>query len=295
MLLPTATNTATPTLTATASPTITLSATITDTPTTTPSLTITPAPTIPETLTPTSAPTVTPRPPLPPTFSYGKSVQGRDLLARTFGSGQHMIMVVGGIHTGYEANTVTLVNELVSHFERAPGDVLPGVTLVLIPLANPDGLQQGRDAAGRFNANGVDLNRNWDCEWSPDAVWQHRNVDPGSEPFSEPESIALAALIYQMRPSAVLFYHAAARGVFAGSCDGTTYSEEMAAILGEATGYPYGSEFDKYAVTGAEANWVDSLGIPSADVELATTTESEFIRNLNGIRALQCWLTGTTC
>ena len=37
---------------------------------------------------------------------------------------------------------------------------------------------------------------------------------------------------------------------------------------------------------------VDSLGIPSAAVELATNTSLEFNRNLNGVMALQCWLLG---
>jgi len=67
----------------------------------------------------------------------------------------------------------------------------------------------------------------------------------------------------------------------------------MAAVLGNATGYSYGMPFTDYTVTGAAPNWVDRLGIPAADVELATADFTEFERNWRGIMALQCWLVGT--
>jgi hypothetical protein len=291
MVLPSVTPTWTATLTF--APTIMPSATVTPsaTITTTSTLTVTPTsqtPTLTRTATPTA--TSTPRPPLPADFTYGKSVAGRDLLARSFGQGSHLVMLVGGIHTGYEANTVDLVNELSAHFSHSPQDVLPDVMLVLVPVANPDGYAVGRTPTGRFNARRVDLNRNWACDWSPDAVWQHHEVDPGSEPFSEPEAIALAALIYDLHPSVVLFYHAAANGIFAGDCNGGSISETMSAVLGEATGYPYGQPFTEYDVTGTAASWVDGLGIPAADVELTTTQATDFKRNLAGVMALQRWL-----
>lgn len=264
----------------------------TTTPSATPSVTphATNALTATVTASPISAPVLPTRVPLPSAFAYGRSVEGRDLLAYAYGSGPHLLLLVGGIHGGFEANTVRLLDELAAHFERTPADVLPGIVLLLIPSANPDALERGETAAGRFNANGVDLNRNWGCDWSPEAVWRERKVNPGAEPFSEPETLALAALINDLQPSAVLFYHAAARGVFAGDCNNTSHSQAMAAVLGRATGYPYDQPFDKYTVSGTEANWVDGLGIPSADVELATTDETEFTRNLNGILAVQRWL-----
>ena len=89
-----------------------------------------------------------------------------------------------------------------------------------------------------------------------------------------------------------MFYHSAARGVFAGGCDGDHGSQALAAVLGEAANYPYGEEFTAYPVSGTEANWVDGQGIPSVDVELTTTQSSEFTRNLNGVMAVQCWLVG---
>jgi hypothetical protein len=279
---------ATPTLTLSA--TVTASATITDTPTP-----VTPTPTTPPTLTPSSTPSPLPtRLPveLPARFVFGQSVQGRDLLARVFGQGDTVLMLVGGIHTGPELNTVTLVEELITHFEAHPADVLPGMALVLIPALNVDGAELGRVNRGRLNANNVDLNRNWACGWQPVAYFRSGEVDPGARPFSEPESAALAGLINDLRPAAVLFYHSAANGVFAGRCSSAGHSQQMAAVLGAATGYPYDAEFSDYPVSGTAPNWVDGLGIPAADVELATASATEFDRNLRGVLALQCWLLG---
>lgn len=226
------------------------------------------------------------------TFVIGQSVQGRDILAWRFGSGERILLLVGGIHAGFEANTVMLVNELIAHFSSTPADVLPGVSIVLLPVANPDGLVLGRQANGRFNANEVDLNRNWGCEWETEAYWRNQRVNPGATPFSEPETLAIAEWIRTNHPRGVVFYHAAARGVFAGNCRGDHGSAAFAAVLGEAIGYPYGEAWSAYPVSGTAATWVDGLGIPAVDLELSSTRETEFLPNLRGIIAVQCWLIG---
>lgn len=225
-------------------------------------------------------------------FVVGQSAQGRDITGWTFGDGPRVLLIVGGIHTGFESNTVMLVNELVAHFQATPASVLPGMRLILIPVANPDGLVVGRQAAGRFNANGVDLNRNWGCEWSEDAYWQDQRVDPGARAFSEPETQALARLIRETQPAAAIFYHSAADGIFSGDCPDGGVSDELARVLGEASGYSYGRPFSAYRVTGTAASWVDGQGIPAVDLELTGTRDTEFVRNLRAIQAAQCWITG---
>lgn len=223
------------------------------------------------------------------TFQVGVSVEGRDIWGWRLGSGTTSILLVGGVHTGFESNTVMLLNELITHYESTPADILPGITLVLIPVLNPDGLLRGRTAEGRFNGNNVDLNRNWGCEWSAEAYWQTRRVNPGQRAFSEPETQALGQLIRDLRPAAAIFYHSAASGVFSGDCEGGRVSDELAAVIGEAAGYTYGQPFTAYRVTGTAASWVDGQGIPAVDLELSTTRETEFIRNLRAIQAVQQW------
>ena len=230
----------------------------------------------------------------PDAIMVGRSAGGRAIWARRFGAGERIIVLVGGMHGGWEANTVALVSELIAYFEAHPGDVLPGVSLLLIPAANPDGLPYGREPQGRFNANGVDLNRNWSCGWSASAVWRDQPVNPGATAFSEPETRAIAAFIGQVRPAVALFYHSAANGVFAGNCGerggATVDSWVMAGVYGEAAGYSYGQAFSAYPVTGTAASWADGQGVASADVELRSWTDSEFDANLRGVMALQAWV-----
>jgi hypothetical protein len=228
-----------------------------------------------------------------PRLVVGYSVEGREISARQFGTGNRVVLLVGGMHGGWEANTVALVNELITHFENNPGDVLPGIRLILIPVINPDGLVRGRTPEGRFNTNGVDLNRNWGCDWSPDAFWRDNRVNAGPSSLSEPETQWFAAFVQQTKPVVALFYHSAAGGVYEGACNGDHGSAAMSAVLGEATGYSYGEAFSAYPVSGTAANWADGLGIAAADVELATWTESEFEVNLRGVMAVQRWLLGT--
>lgn len=137
----------------------------------------------------------------------GKSVQGRDIAAYHFGDGEKEVVFVGGMHGGYSWNTTLLAYELMDHLEKNPGAIPAGVKATVIPVLNPDGLAlvagktEGFTKAdvstsettrtnGRFNANNVDLNRNFDCDWKVSGTWQNRAVSGGSAPFSEPESQA---------------------------------------------------------------------------------------------------------
>lgn len=246
-------------------------------------------PTLVPTATLTASPTVTlvasaTATPLPAQFSFGKSAGGRDLLAYRIGTGATVLMLVGGVHMGYEANTARLLNEVITHYQAV--GVSDGMSLLIIPTLNADGVGRDGQLAGRFNGNGVDLNRNWGCGWAEEAYFREGRVNAGSAPFSEPETQALGALIQQLRPQAVLFYHAAARGVFAGDCGGGGVSQALAQAYSEASGYPYGEAFTAYPVSGTAPSWVDSLGIASADVELASTDSTEFTRNLRAIERL---------
>ena len=266
-------------------------------PTAPPRQIITPTGTIP--------PTFTPAPPTPtliiPTAALveglslgdilvGYSYEGRPLVARRFGEGSQVLLLVGGMHGGWEANTVALMQQLIDHFTNAPQDIPSGTALVIAPLVNPDGYQLGRVARGRFNGAGVDLNRNWSCDWSPDAYWRQQRVDAGDAPLSEPETQALSDFILQLRPAGALFFHSAANGVFAGECDGDHGSQALSQAFGESAGYPHGSPFTAYPVTGTAASWADGEGIPAADVELRSSTDSEYERNLRGVLGLLEWL-----
>jgi hypothetical protein len=66
----------------------------------------------------------------------------------------------------------------------------------------------------------------------------------------------------------------------------------MSAVYGAAAGYSFGQPFSAYPVTGTAAAWADGQGIAAADVELYTSTDAEFARNLRGLMALMAWASG---
>ncbi len=226
----------------------------------------------------------------------GLSVEGRPIAARLLGEGAstrvsgQTIVLVGAIHGGWEANTAGLMNDLIAYYEKSPAEIAPGIALVLVPVANPDGLALGRDLAGRSNANGVDLNRNWACNWSAEAAWLDRDLDAGQMPFSEPESAALADYLLLNPPAAVIFYHSPGGGVYPGRCGrdhGSGALAEQYAVGTGATLYAAGTHEDR---TGSAADWVDGQGIPGLTVELEGWTETDLDRQIGGLRAVQCAL-----
>lgn len=286
-----------PSLTPTLHPSITPSPTATFT--ASPTITNTPSPLPPTetaTASPSPSPTLLPAPavtatPLPEAFIFGRSAGNRDLIAYRFGTGSRVIMLVGGIHAGFESNTSQLMEEMRQYFANNSQMIETGVTFLIVPALNPDGATIGRNLQGRFNGNGVDLNRNWGCGWQEEAFFREMTVNAGERAFSEAETRALGSLIQRVMPAAVLFYHAAANGVYAGACeDRRSVSDDLAAFYGEVSGYPFGESFSAYVVTGTAPAWVDSLGIPSLDVELATSDTTEFNRNLEAVLALQNWV-----
>ncbi|MCA9999201.1 MAG: hypothetical protein KDE56_25730 [Anaerolineales bacterium] len=293
---------------ATIPPTSTLWLTPTATPPATPSAT----PTATPTLSPTTAVfgTIT---------TLGYSAGGRPIQAYQFNSGPDKIVLVGGMHGGYEWNTIVLAYEAIDFFLANPELVPDTVTLFIIPAVNPDGQfrvvgKNGRFAPlpaptetatapaeatappaeptpntlpGRFNDNGVDLNRNWDCLWQPTAQLRDRAVDPGSHPFSEPETIALRDFFLAQQPKAVVFWHSVANGAYAASCP-ELYppSFALATLYGNAARYPINEAFTSYPISGDASDWLASQNIPAITIELRTAYRTDWAQNQAGILAL---------
>ena len=266
------------TLPSTASPTAVQTATPTAVPTRTPTPSPTPSPT----------PTVTS---LPTSQVIGYSVEERPITAYRFGSGSYQVALIGDIHGGYEANTHELLLELQAHFEAHTEDVPPTVTLWLIPAANPDGLAQDR----RFNAHGVDLNRNADTDldgcagndWQPDTFTsdgQYRGAG-GDYPFSEPETRALRDFLSQAH--VVVSYHSYAGAIFPGGCGIHAPTLRLAEALAQSTGYDLPTEgWIAYPTTGGLTDYLADLGVAAAEVELTDRRHTEFERNLRGVLAV---------
>ena len=223
---------------------------------------------------------------LPSETVLGQSTEGRDIIAYHIGSGEKEVVVVGGIHGGYSPNTTALVEELRAQYEimGAPN----GTRLTFIPLLNPDGAMRGDGAKGRFNANNVDINRNFDCEWSETGTWRSQEVSGGDAPFSEPESVAVRDYLLTHNITAVVVYYSSAGEVFASSCSGQTVPATIVLMntYADASGYTAKEVFDYYAVTGDMTNWLAKEGVPAISVLLTDHVETEFQKNLRGLTAI---------
>ena len=231
----------------------------------------------------------------------GTSANGYPIESFIFGDGPLNVVVIGGIHGGYEWNSVLLAYRFLDYFGGRLATVPQGVQLHIIPAGNPDGVVavtgttgpfppaaiSGNTFAGRTNGRGVDLNRNWGCDWSAEAQWREEAVSAGDAPFSEPETRALRDYVSQDGVAVVIWLHSAAGLVIPGGCQDVLHppSEAAAALYGEAAGYPVG-DFTAYPINGDASNWLAQQDIASFTVELSDHQNVEMDRNLRGLLAL---------
>jgi hypothetical protein len=242
--------------------------------------------------------------PVPVRSVVGTSVEGRAIEAYTYGTGTTHLLFVGGVHGGYEWNSVLLAYTYLDHLHGASTTLPDNVRITVIPALNPDGLfrvigKEGRFTLadvpetvpvvglGRVNARGVDLNRNFDCKWQPEAVWRGNKVGAGTAPFSEPEALALKQYVAAHAPDAVIFWHSKSNAVYASECENGILpaTRTLMNTYAQAAGYPTVDVFDAYPVTGDAEGWLASIGIPAVTVELSTHETIEWEKNLAGIQA----------
>jgi hypothetical protein len=235
----------------------------------------------------------------------GTSVEGNNITAYHFGAGEDELLFAGGIHGGYEWNTVLVAYELMDYLKANSAIIPANVKVTVIPVLNPDGLKKVVGTterfspadvsvssetviAGRFNANNVDLNRNFDCDWQASGKWQTKTVSGGSAAFSEPESQAIKNYVDTNKPTAVVVWYSAAGGVFASNCHNGVSAETNAITkkFADVSGYPAYQSFDFYAITGDMVNWLAKNNIPAISVLLTNHTDTEWAKNKAGIDAL---------
>lgn len=234
----------------------------------------------------------------------GLSVEGREIEAHTYGNGEKHLAFVGGIHGGYEWNSVILAYQFMDYLDANLQAIPENLTVTVIPSANPDGVYkilgiEGRftiadvptdesTVPGRFNTNEVDLNRNFDCKWQPESTWRSNPVSAGTQPFSEPEVRAIRSFVLENDPAAVIFWHSQSNAVYASECEAGILPETLDIMnaYSRASGYQAIESFDHYEVTGDAEGWLASINIPAITVELQTHETIEWERNLAGIKAL---------
>ena len=156
----------------------------------------------------------------------GRSVEGRAIVFREEGRGDSTVLVLGSMH-GDEAAGGTVVVRLAEAFAAGASDPVQR-RIVFVPVVNPDGVERGT----RWNAHGVDINRNF-----PTANWENGErkgiARHGTEPASEPETKLVMSLIDRFKPCLIITLHAALHVV---NYDGP--GKEIAERIGALNGYP---------------------------------------------------------
>lgn len=179
----------------------------------------------------------------------GRSVEDRPINGHVFGSGNDSILIMATIHGNEWAGTPLLMR-LADHLATHP-ELVRGRRVVLIPVVNPDGY----DRRLRYNANRIDLNRNFPAGNRSN---NHRN---GKRALSEPESRAIHEAIQRYRPDRIVSIHQPV-----GCLDYDGPASALARAMADASGMKVRRLGTRPGSLGSYAG--NTLGIPTITLEL---------------------------
>ncbi len=231
-------------------------------------------------------------------FSIGESISKQKIECYQIGNGSIKILYTFCIH-GNETGTVKLAHHFLN-WAHNHTDKLNDYSLYILPCLNPDGFHQARKnpdyfnggKIGRFNANNVDLNRNFDTpSFKQKSIWSFgKNYTENVEVFcgnhgnSEPEIKALVELIKNKKIQILFMFHNAGNDVMGNK---NKLSQKLSKIYSKKTGFRHMSDED-WAVlkqTGTAKEWCDLHDIAYIEVEGSTRWGSDWKKQKRAIEA----------
>lgn len=215
-------------------------------------------------------------------FSAGESVQKRELSVLKVGNGRKKIFINASHHPREYMGTILTLNQVQNILEAYASDktiddckiknLLDNeVSFYFMPLVNPDGVQICVNGAPSyyFNANKVDLNHNYDADWTKNIT---NTYSTGTSPFSEPETQAVKALCENIEFELSIAYHAAGDVIYwYYGQQGSAKTRDMiyANLLKSTTGYSLVSSNNYKSSTSGFKDWcIQKLQIPSFTIEI---------------------------
>jgi hypothetical protein len=223
-------------------------------------------------------------------LTIGASVEGRSLYGIRFSvdpdeeSMEPEVRIIGAMH-GNECMGAEVSMLAAEWLATGYGDdefvtrLLENAEVVIVPLMNPDGYSA--EDASRYNAAGVDLNRNLYFAW----------VGDGPKPFSEPETRALRDFSEDNAFNLGISYHTVSYYVNS-SWNYTPHhppDEPLFQAIGE--GYAGTSSFlvvfgwDWYNIQGDVNDWsLGTAGTFDWTLELMSDTDSQWDVNGQGLK-----------
>lgn len=164
-------------------------------------------------------------------IAAGKSVQNQRIEYLKIGTGKNAIFYLAAMH-GDEPQGTPLALKLAEHLQNNP-QLLAGKKVIILPQANPDGVILKQ----RFNAHGIDINRNFP------AKNRESSQKYGFKALCEPESKIIYKIIKKYKPRIIVSLHQPAANK-PGWIDyddlGKGLAEKMSAACGMPI-YKYGS------------------------------------------------------
>jgi len=160
-------------------------------------------------------------------------------------------------------------------------------TVYFVPAVNPDGIliSLNGNPLYKANANGVDLNVNFDARWGTGAK---NTINKGAEncigekPFSESESSSLAKFTLSVNPDATVSYHSKGEEIyweFFQTGENRRRDFSLAKLLSRVTGYAVKSTPNS---AGGYKDWcVEKLKIPAFTIEVGSDSLSHPIKKDN--------------
>lgn len=201
-------------------------------------------------------------------FVYGQSENGRDLMCYSFTPKNYtdtilLNFAIHGYEDEYAADGQVLVDtayELINYYTENT-ESLGNSRLLIVPCANPDGLYDGytNNGFGRCNANGIDLNRDFDANYITRT--DPRYYTPYA--FSAAESRALRDLVNDYSADVVLDFH--------GWLNYTIGDYELAQVFYEEMGLSHYVSFTGSNAGGYFANWAHQQGALGLLVEFTNS------------------------
>lgn len=240
-------------------------------------------------------------------FPIGKSVLGREISALCIGNPMGATLFVGATHGLEWMTTLLLIRfcETVLEGLKTGGKVsdidvrkaLKGRSLVVVPSLNPDGVDisltgkegaeflgdlveqiSGGDYSGwQANANGVDINHNFDAGWCILREMELKSgiTGPaptrygGRHPNSEPETRAMTTFCLTYQPRSLYSLHSQGEEIYYRYGKHTpTRSSLMAQILAASSGYAPASP-EGLASHGGLKDWfIEKFHRPGFTIEV---------------------------
>lgn len=216
-------------------------------------------------------------------FSYGESELGKELMCHSFTPKNYTSTVllnfaIHGYEDEYAADGQVLVDTAYSliDYYRNNSDKLGNTRLLIIPCANPDGLYDGNsnNGFGRCNANGVDLNRDFDANYVSRS--DSRYYTPYA--FSASESRALRDLVNAYSADVVIDFH--------GWLNYTIGDYELAQVFYDELGLSHYVSFTTTNAGGYFSNWAHQQGALALLVEFTNSHSVSIEKVVNAVNRI---------